>query len=202
MGAEDAEFMADVIVDSDLAGHESHGMRRFTEYVQRWRQAGRFVADTQPAIELDRGRHSLGERRQWFRAVGHQQRSQHAVTRAKEWGVRPRCTRYGDRATPGGTQTSASGCQSRCGDPLREDDTSEGQDVGPPGGPITTGHEPDCHRHTTVLELHISCSTCGQASSPPVVSPNGGTEANRLQNRLGERDWHTRLRSAASRDSA
>src|SRR6476646_58999 len=54
VGADDAQFMADIIVESDLAGHESHGMRRLAEYVQRWRN-GKVVADAESVIEIDTG---------------------------------------------------------------------------------------------------------------------------------------------------
>jgi LDH2 family malate/lactate/ureidoglycolate dehydrogenase len=54
MQRDDAAFMAGVIVDSDLAGHESHGMRRLPEYVAHWRAGGVDTASV-PEIELDTG---------------------------------------------------------------------------------------------------------------------------------------------------
>ena len=62
----EAGFMAGVIVSADLAGHESHGMRRLAEYVARARDghadpAARPVADldTGSLVRLD-GRHGWG----------------------------------------------------------------------------------------------------------------------------------------------
>jgi len=54
MRPEDAAFAAEVIVDSDLAGHESHGMRRVPEYVDRAAR-GLLAADARPVVELDFG---------------------------------------------------------------------------------------------------------------------------------------------------
>jgi hydroxycarboxylate dehydrogenase B len=51
---EDAGYMADVMVNSDLAGHESHGMRRLPEYLARWRE-GKANPGARPAIEHDGG---------------------------------------------------------------------------------------------------------------------------------------------------
>ena len=54
MGAEDAAFAAEVIVDSDLAGHESHGLRRLPEYVER-AAAGLLAPAERPVVALDLG---------------------------------------------------------------------------------------------------------------------------------------------------
>ena len=54
MRAEDAAYTAEVIVASDLAGHESHGMRRLPEYVERTAN-GLLVPAERPVIELDMG---------------------------------------------------------------------------------------------------------------------------------------------------
>lgn len=54
MPAANADFMASLIVASDLAGHESHGIRRLPEYVDRWR-AGKADPSAEPVIELDKG---------------------------------------------------------------------------------------------------------------------------------------------------
>lgn len=52
--ADDALYMAGQIVDSDLAGHESHGVRRLIEYIRRAQQ-GSAVPDAVPVIDLDVG---------------------------------------------------------------------------------------------------------------------------------------------------
>ena len=49
-----ARDMAGIIVGTDAAGHESHGMRRLPEYVARWR-AGKADPAAQPRIDLDTG---------------------------------------------------------------------------------------------------------------------------------------------------
>ncbi len=54
LAADDAAFAASVIVASDLAGHDSHGMRRVPEYVARWR-AGGIDGAARPAIDDDGG---------------------------------------------------------------------------------------------------------------------------------------------------
>jgi hydroxycarboxylate dehydrogenase B len=54
MRPDDAEYAAGVIVASDLAGHESHGLRRLPDYVER-AAAGRLAPGERPAIELDLG---------------------------------------------------------------------------------------------------------------------------------------------------
>ena len=51
---DDAAFTASVIVASDLAGHESHGLRRLPEYVERASQ-GLLQPAERPEIELDLG---------------------------------------------------------------------------------------------------------------------------------------------------
>lgn len=50
----DAAWTAGMIVDSDLAGHESHGMRRLSEYVAHWR-AGSLDPAAQVVVERDDG---------------------------------------------------------------------------------------------------------------------------------------------------
>lgn len=50
----DAAFAADCVVGADLAGHESHGVRRLPEYLQR-RRDGHLVPGARPVIEHDRG---------------------------------------------------------------------------------------------------------------------------------------------------
>jgi LDH2 family malate/lactate/ureidoglycolate dehydrogenase len=54
MAPADAAFAAGVIVASDLAGHDSHGMRRLPEYVARWRD-GLLDPAGAVTVELDTG---------------------------------------------------------------------------------------------------------------------------------------------------
>ncbi len=54
MNPEDAAFTAGVIVASDLAGHESHGLRRLPEYVER-AGSGLLAPGERPGVELDLG---------------------------------------------------------------------------------------------------------------------------------------------------
>jgi LDH2 family malate/lactate/ureidoglycolate dehydrogenase len=54
MRPDDAAFAAEVIVAADLAGHESHGLRRLPEYVQRAAE-GLLAPAERPVVELDLG---------------------------------------------------------------------------------------------------------------------------------------------------
>ena len=49
---EDADAVASHLVDANLKGHDSHGVIRTTQYVQRT-QEGRYVAGTTPVVEQD-----------------------------------------------------------------------------------------------------------------------------------------------------
>jgi LDH2 family malate/lactate/ureidoglycolate dehydrogenase len=82
----DAAFVADVIVASDLAGHESHGMRRLPEYVDRWR-SGRLDAAARPVVELDAGAVVRLHGRRAFGHVAVRDQTDLAVARAREHGV-------------------------------------------------------------------------------------------------------------------
>ncbi|MEX5272019.1 Ldh family oxidoreductase [Kocuria sabuli] len=53
-GAADARYIAGQIVGSELAGHESHGLRRLPEYVQR-AQGGWAAPSASASVEVDRG---------------------------------------------------------------------------------------------------------------------------------------------------
>jgi LDH2 family malate/lactate/ureidoglycolate dehydrogenase len=50
----DAEYAAAVMVEADLAGHESHGVRQLPFWVERADQ-GLLAAGERPVIELDLG---------------------------------------------------------------------------------------------------------------------------------------------------
>lgn len=97
MGAGDARFMADVIVGSDLAGHESHGMRRLAEYVQRWRD-GKVVADASPTIDLDTGAVARLDGGSGFGHLVMRDATDLAVARAKQWGIAPIAVRRSSHA--------------------------------------------------------------------------------------------------------
>jgi hydroxycarboxylate dehydrogenase B len=54
VGTDDARYMATQIVNSELSGHESHGLRRLPEYAERAR-AGHADPTTSGRVELDLG---------------------------------------------------------------------------------------------------------------------------------------------------
>jgi uncharacterized oxidoreductase len=54
MSGPDARGMAEIVVSSDLAGHESCGLRALPGYVEVWRQ-GRVDPAGRPFVDLDRG---------------------------------------------------------------------------------------------------------------------------------------------------
>ena len=54
MREDDAQEMAGQIVGSELAGHESHGMRRLPEYIRQAQSGGTDPAAV-PVVDLDRG---------------------------------------------------------------------------------------------------------------------------------------------------
>src|SRR6476620_5161108 len=82
----DAQYMAHQIVGSDLAGHESHGMRRLAEYVAQV-QTGAAAPASTSSVDIDRG--SL-VRLNGNRAFGHtvlRDATRLAVDRARSHGI-------------------------------------------------------------------------------------------------------------------
>lgn len=130
--AEEADFMAGVIVASDLAGHESHGMRRLPEYVARARD-GHAAPAARPVADLDTGSLvRLDGRRGWGHVVV-RDATDLAVQRAREHGIAAvgihsseAAGRYADfceRAAAQGIATL-----------FFVNDAGGGQSVAPPGG--------------------------------------------------------------------
>src|SRR5689334_25158416 len=86
MRLEDAAFAAEAIVASDLAGHESHGMRRLPEYVERWR-GGRLDPAARPVVEPDAGAVVRLHGANGFGHVAVRDPTDLAAPRAREHGV-------------------------------------------------------------------------------------------------------------------
>src|SRR5258706_10502589 len=81
-----AEFTASVIVASDLAGHESHGLRRLPEYVER-AHSGLLQPAERPEIELDLGALVRLDGRRAFGHVAMREVTDLAVERARAHGI-------------------------------------------------------------------------------------------------------------------
>jgi LDH2 family malate/lactate/ureidoglycolate dehydrogenase len=129
---DDAEFAAGVIVASDLAGHESHGMRRLPEYVERHR-AGRLRPGARPTVELDRG---ALVRLAGHQALGHvalRDATDLAIERARRYGVSVVALRnasHAGRIADFCERAAAAGIATL----FFLNDSGGGQDVAPPGG--------------------------------------------------------------------
>ena len=169
VGDEDAQFMAGVIVESDLAGHESHGMRRLAEYVQRWRD-GKVVADARPTIELDTGAVARLDGGSGFGQLVMRDATDLAVARAHEWGIAAvavrrssHAGRYADFCERGANQGVAI--------LFFVNDAGAGQDVAPPGGlyprlatnPIDIGI-PRARAPHLVLDMSTSVVAAGRVA--------------------------------------
>lgn len=177
--------MSDVIVNSDLAGHESHGMRRLAEYVQRWRD-GKVVADAQPTIELDTGAVARLDGGNGFGQLVMRDATDLAVARAKEWGVAALAVRRSGHAG-----RYADFCE-RAADlgvaiMFFVNDAGAGQRRAARRSLSQTCHEPDCLRHSagsssTSRARHVDKRRC-RRSSRRMAGPRRTDPG-----RLGERD--------------
>jgi LDH2 family malate/lactate/ureidoglycolate dehydrogenase len=128
----DAAFAAAVIVASDLAGHESHGMRRLPEYVERERD-GQLDFAARPVIELDRGAVVRLDGRDALGHVSLRDVTDLAIERARRHGVAVVALRNSSHAG-----RIADFCE-RAADAgavifFFVNDSGGGQDVAPPGG--------------------------------------------------------------------
>src|SRR5690349_16899803 len=134
MGAapDDAAFVAGVIVASDLAGHESHGMRRLPEYVERWR-SGRLDPAARPVVELDAGSIVRLHGRNGFGHVAVRDQTDLAVERAREHGIAAIALR---RANHAGRYADFCERAAAAGAAILffVNDAGGEQDVAPPGG--------------------------------------------------------------------
>lgn len=169
MKSEDATFAADVIVASDLAGHESHGMRRLSEYVERAAE-GLFAPAERPVIELDLGALIRIDGR---RALGHvalRDLTDIAVERAKAHGIAGVALRqasYAGRIA----DYCARGARAGVAIMFWFNDSGGGQDVAPHGGnaprlatnPIGVGIPRACEPHF-VLDMSTSVVAMGRLS--------------------------------------
>ncbi len=130
--AENAAWVASCLVASDLAGHESHGMRRLVEYVQR-SQSGEASATAVPEILEDHGstavvtgNHALGH-------VSMRYVTREVVARARLHGVSAVTLRRSDhvgRLADFCEMAAAEGVAMLC----FVNDSGGEQDVAPPGG--------------------------------------------------------------------
>jgi len=169
VAADDARFMADVIVDSDLAGHESHGLRRLAEYVQRW-QDGNVAADAHPMIDIDAGAVARLDGANGFGHLVIRDATDLAVARAKEFGVAAVAVR---RSSHAGRYADFCERAARAGVVILffVNDAGAGQDVAPPGGlhprlatnPIAIGI-PRARSPHLVLDMSTSVVAMGRVA--------------------------------------
>lgn len=163
----EAEFMAGVIVSSDLAGHESHGLRRLPEYVARYRDGFADPA-ARPVAELDTGSLvRLDGRRGWGHVVV-RDATDLAVGRARAHGIAAVGIRNSE---PAGRY--ADFCERAAGHGVAVlffvNDAGGGQDVAPPGGleprlstnPIAAGIPRAASPHL-VVDLSTSVVAAGR----------------------------------------
>lgn len=86
LAPDDARAMARQIVGSELAGHESHGLRRLTEYVDRAR-SGDVNTDRNGVVVDDRGSTLTIDGQGAFGHLVMRTATAHAVDRARRYGV-------------------------------------------------------------------------------------------------------------------
>ena len=165
----DAQYMAGQIVGSDLAGHESHGMRRLAEYVAQV-QTGTAAPASTSSVDIDRG--SL-VRLNGNRGFGHtvlRDATRLAVDRARSHGIAGiavynsqfagRISFFCEEAADAGVATL-----------FFVNDSGSGHDVAPPGGtdgristnPIAAG-VPRAKAPHLVLDIATSTVAMGRLS--------------------------------------
>jgi uncharacterized oxidoreductase len=129
---DDADFMASIIVASDLAGHESHGMRRVPEYVGRFRM-GKARPGSRPVVELDAGSIVRLDGQGGFGHVVMRDATDLAVERARTHGVAAVAVR---RSEPAGrfADFAERGAAAGVAILFFANVAGGGQDVAPPGG--------------------------------------------------------------------
>ncbi len=129
---DDAAFTASVIVASDLAGHESHGMRRLPEYVERASQ-GLLQPAERPEIELDLGALVRLDGRSSFGHVAMREVTDLAVERARAHGIAGIALRNSSHAGRI-ADFCARGARAGVAILFWFNDSGGGQDVAPHGG--------------------------------------------------------------------
>lgn len=169
MRAADARDMAAQIVDSELSGHESHGLRRLAEYVQCVDGGGTDPAAT-PVIDLDRGALARIDGRRGFGHIVVRDATALAVERAKRHGIAAVAVHHSDFAG-----RFATFCQDAAAAGIATlvfvNDAGGAQDVAPPGGlearmatnPIAAG-VPRAGSPHLVIDLATSAVAMGRLS--------------------------------------
>ncbi|WP_284982526.1 Ldh family oxidoreductase [Arthrobacter sp. efr-133-TYG-118] len=167
MTAQNADFMAGVIVASDLAGHESHGIRRLPEYVDRWR-AGNADPGAEPVVELDNGAVLRLNGRRAYGHIALRDAVDIATQRAREHGIAAvaiRRAEHAGRLADFCERAAAAGIALF----LFANDAGGGQDVAPPGAsqarmatnPIAIGVPRERAPHL-VLDMSTSVVAAGR----------------------------------------
>ena len=165
----DARYMAEQIVASDLAGHESHGVRRLSEYVRRAKE-GYADPTASAVIELDHG--SL-VRINGHRGFGHlimRDATEIAIQRSRSHGIAAVAvhnSEYAGRFADFCEHAASAGIATI----LFANDSGAGQDVAPPGGlegrlstnPIAAGIPRAASPHL-VLDMATSTVAMGRVA--------------------------------------
>lgn len=186
-GETDAQYLAGQIVGSELAGHESHGMRRLPEYVRR-AQGGWAVPSASASVELDRGSLLRLNGNAGFGHTVMRDATELAVERARAHGIAAvavhnseyagRLSYFCEEAAEAGVATV-----------LFVNDSGAGRSVAPPGGlegrmstnPIAAGIPRAAAPHL-VLDIATSAVAMGRLSEwrdrgeelpPEWVTPGG-----------------------------
>jgi uncharacterized oxidoreductase len=166
---DDALYMAGQIIDSDLAGHESHGMRRLAEYVRRARE-GLAVPSACPVIDLDRGSLVRIDGKSGFGHLVMRDATRIAVERARIHGISAvavRRSEWAGRLAPYCEEAAEAGVATL----VFVNDSGHGQIVAPPGGleprlstnPIAAG-VPRANSPHLVLDMATSSVAAGRLS--------------------------------------
>jgi LDH2 family malate/lactate/ureidoglycolate dehydrogenase len=166
---DDADYMAGQIVDSDLAGHESHGMRRLAEYVQR-AQEGLAAPSASPVVDLDSGALVRIDGRSGFGHLVMRDAIRIAVERARVHGISAvavRRSEWAGRLAPFCEEAAEAGVATL----VFVNDSGSGQSVTVPGGreprlstnPIAAG-VPRASSPHLVLDMATSSVAAGRLS--------------------------------------
>ncbi len=165
----DAEWVASLVVASDLAGHESHGLRRLVEYVEHARSG---AADPRaiPEVVVDGGATAIVDGHHAFGHVSMRVVTEQVVARARAHGVAAVALRRSDhvgRFADFCERAAAQGVIMLC----FVNDAGSEQDVAPPGGtearlatnPIAAG-VPRAGSPHLVLDMATSVVAKGRVS--------------------------------------
>lgn len=169
MATTDANFMTSVILASEMSGHECHGIRRFPEYINRWRDG---LCDPSAGLKIERddGAIIVADGQRAFGNIVMRDATEIAVARAKLHGVAVvavkgsdsggRLADYCERAADAGVVTL-----------FFANESGGGQQVAPPGGleprmstnPIAFG-VPRASKPHLVLDMSTSTVAFGRLS--------------------------------------